>query len=44
MSSYQEISTKYPSMINSFAHPFPQKKDSLTKLLIILPSLSKLNK
>lgn len=43
MSSYKEMSTKYPSMINSFAHPFStkEKKDNLTKLLTVLPELGK---
>lgn len=43
MSGYEEMSTKYPSLINSFAHPFSTgvKKDNETKLLTILPELSK---
>ena len=34
--AYQEVSTKYPSMINSFAQP-----DTLTKLIEVIPVLAK---
>ena len=38
--SYKEVSTQYPSMINSFAHPH----DNVTKLLEVLPDLGNLTK
>jgi len=38
--AYKELSTKYPSMINSFAHS--QSDDKLTKILNILPDMSKI--